>query len=69
MQIIISNVRYKILEIEIQINLLFENFQVIRYKRKRYVDKLLNSFKNEYQSVENSTRFKIALNVLYTLLD
>ncbi len=63
----ISNIQYKILEIETQTNLLLENSQVIRYKRKRYIDKLSNNFKNKYQNTENSTRLKIALNVLYIL--
>ncbi len=55
MRIIVSNVQYKILEIEIQINLFFENLQVIQYKRKRYIDELLNNFKNKYQNIKNST--------------
>ncbi len=67
MRTIVLNAQHKIFEIEIQIDLFFENSQVIRYKRKRYIDKLLNSFKNKYQSVKNSTRFKVVLNVLYTL--
>jgi len=48
MRTIVLNAQHKIFEIEIQIDLFFENSQVIRYKRKRYIDKLLNSFKNKY---------------------
>ncbi len=54
MRTIISNIRYKILEIETQIDLLFENFQVIRYRCKRYTSELSNSFKNKYQNIEDS---------------
>ena len=48
MRTIISNVQYNFFEIEIQIELFFENSQVIRYKYKYYVNKLLNNFKNIY---------------------
>jgi len=67
MRTIISNVQYNFFEIEIQIELFFENSQVIRYKCKRYASKLLDNFKNKYQNNKNSIRFKVALSVLYTL--
>ena len=67
MRTIISNIQYKVFEIETEIDLFFENFQVIRYKRKYYIDELLNSFKNKYQSVRNLIRFKVTLSVLYIL--
>ena len=67
MQTVILNIRHKILEIKIQTNLFLKNLQIVRYKRKYYISKLLDNFKNKYQNNKNSIRFKVALSVLYTL--
>ncbi len=52
MRIVILDIQYEVFEIKVKINLFFENSQVIRYKCKRYISELLDSFKKNIKVLE-----------------